>query len=351
MNTLIMLLNFIISLFRKVKAALSNRKVKLSAIFFVIGTCGLYAQVFNRQATITIDYLLYQPEGYHSDTLKKWPTMIYLHGANMGKTFDRHRRNFPARHLENDMKLPFICVIPICKAKGWEPTILNYMLDDVISKFRIDEDKIYLTGASMGGFGTWKWLVNNPERFAAGAPVAGWSEKRDSVTAWKLRNMPIWVFHSEDDKQVSIQPNIEMVNELRKYSTKVKFTIYDDVGHKSSRPTYLENPVIYDWFATQNRKNNLPEAVLLDPESGSKYAGYYLLGNDTLTINCENGNFIMSTQRGRHYNLLVESELIFSLQEDPQRGMMFQIDNGVIQGFYTIKENKQFAKKLIISDH
>ena len=59
----------------------------------------------------------------------------------------------------------------------------------------------------------------------------------------------------------------------------------------------------------------------------------------------------MIMPKGRHYNLLVESELIFSLQENPQKGMMFQIDNGVIQGFYKMDENKQFAKKLIISNH
>jgi len=158
--------------------------------------------------------------------------------------------------------------------------------------------------------------------------------------------MPIWVFHSDDDNIVSIQPNVEMVNELRKYNNKVEFTVYHGVKHASWRPTYVDNPVIYEWFAKQDRKNNRPETIQMDTDACSKYSGSYLMGSDTLTIDYGKGHFTLILPTGQQINLLTESESIFSIRENPQFGIKFQIDKGVIKGFYTIVDNKQFARKL-----
>src|SRR5210317_844974 len=130
--------------------------------------------------------------------------------------------------------------------------------------------------------------------------------------------MPIWVFHSDDDNIVSIQPNVEMVNELRKYNNKVEFTVYHGVKHASWRPTYVDNPVIYEWFAKQDRKNNRPETIQMDTDACSKYSGSYLMGSDTLTIDYGNGHFTLILPTGRQINLLTESESIFSIRENPQ---------------------------------
>ena len=86
--------------------------------------------------------------------------MIYLHGAGlMDRSIAGLKNDYIPYHLEHDKVLPFIVVSPVCKTNGWDVTILNFLLEDVVHKFNVDENKIYLTGHSMGGFGTWDWAM------------------------------------------------------------------------------------------------------------------------------------------------------------------------------------------------
>jgi predicted peptidase len=123
-------------------------------------------------------------------------------------------------------------------------------LDEVIAEYRIDEQRIYLTGLSMGGFGTWRLAMAYPDRFAALAPVCGGG---DPDQAHLVAHLPTWVFHGAKDDVVSIENSKKMVAALKKAGCDVKFTIYPDAGHDSWTETY-NNPELYDWFLDHSIK-------------------------------------------------------------------------------------------------
>src|SRR5689334_2673902 len=114
-----------------------------------------------------LDYLLFLPPGYEQSH-KKWPLMLFLHGAGeSGHDLSKVKTHGPPKIVETKRDFPFILVSPQSPGRGWNPDVLNALLDDVLRKYQVDEDRVYLTGLSMGGFGTWDLAAAHPERFAA----------------------------------------------------------------------------------------------------------------------------------------------------------------------------------------
>jgi predicted peptidase len=122
--------------------------------------------------------------------------------------------------------------------------LLSALLDDIESKYAVDKDRIYLTGLSMGGFGTWDWATTEPDRFAAIAPICGGGRTR---AAKRIKQIPTWVFHGDKDEAVPVKESKDMVEALEKVGGKPKLTIYPDTGHDSWTRTY-ENRELYKWF-------------------------------------------------------------------------------------------------------
>src|ERR1700733_14204480 len=114
--------------------------------------------------------------------------------------------------------------------RGWNHEALNALLNRVILDYRVDGDRVYLTGMNTGGFGTWNLATAHPERFAAIAPICGGG---DPKAASKLKDMPIWVFHGAKDPTVPLSRSQEMVDALKAIGTDVKFTVYPDALHDS----------------------------------------------------------------------------------------------------------------------
>ena len=141
------------------------------------------------------------------------------------------------------------------KSGSWQVETLNTLLDDVIQKYSVDEDRVYLTGLSMGGFGAWTLATANPERFAAIAPICGGGDPFRASR--RLRSMPIWVFHGAKDPTVPIKMSEDMVDALKKAGADVKFTVYPDAGHDSWTATY-DNPELFTWFLEHTRKKQEP---------------------------------------------------------------------------------------------
>ena len=145
-----------------------------------------------------------------------------------------------------------IVVCPQCpndaRWSGLQLELLNALLDEVVSEHRIDEQRIYLTGLSMGGFGTWRLAMAYPDRFAAIAPVCGGG---DPDQAPEVAHLPTWVFHGAKDNVVSIENSKRMIDALKKAGGNVKITIYPDAGHDSWTETY-NNPKLYDWFLSHS---------------------------------------------------------------------------------------------------
>ena len=196
--------------------------------------------------TLKADYLLYLPKDYGKDAGKKWPVLFFLHGSGeSGLDIEKVKANGPPKRIAAGKEFPFIVVSPQSLGGGWNVEILNNLLDEVIKTYAVDEDRIYLTGLSMGGYGTWAWAQDSPKRFAAIAPICGGGMPR---RARVLKDMPIWVFHGAKDPTVPIKEAEDMVAALKSAGANdVKFTVYPEAGHDSWTATY-DNPELYDWF-------------------------------------------------------------------------------------------------------
>jgi len=200
------------------------------------------------------EYLLYLPAGYDKSN-KKWPLILFLHGSGeRGRQLDRVKRHGPPRRVEEGATLPFIIVSPQCpEGQTWSVDFLDGLLDEVQKRYRIDPNRIYITGLSLGGYGTWALAEAIPERFAAIAPVCGGG---DPSRAGAMKKLPVWAFHGEKDLLVPVEESSVMVEALKRAGGNVKFTVYPDKGHDCWTATY-ENPELYRWFL-EHEKERVP---------------------------------------------------------------------------------------------
>ena len=215
---------------------------------------GQSAQTMRKQVEITLNYQLYLPSDYGKEQGKKWPLILFLHGAGeRGDDVSVVKKHGPPKLVDGKTELAvakFIVVSPQCPAnKWWQPHEVIALLDEVSQKHSVDADRVYLTGLSMGGFGTWETASRYPERFAAIAPICGGGDPR---RVRSLRAMPTWVFHGDKDEAVPVQRSIEMVDALKQAGNDAKFTRYPEAGHDSWTVTY-NNPELYEWFLKHKR--------------------------------------------------------------------------------------------------
>lgn len=212
----------------------------------------LKIKTLDAKLPVKLSYLISVPENY--DQQEKWPLLLFLHGAGeRGDDIEMVKRHGPPKLVEAGRDLPFIVVAPQCpENRWWEPMSLSALLDDVESNYQVDKSRIYVTGLSMGGFGTWSLAAHSPERFAAIAPICGGGDSFS--TAYRIKNqIPIWVFHGAKDSVVPLKRSEEIVNAFKRLKVDdVKFTIYPNAGHDSWTTTY-NNDKLYDWMLQQKR--------------------------------------------------------------------------------------------------
>ena len=201
------------------------------------------------QITVSMDYLLYLPEDYAKED--SWPLLLFLHGSGeRGDDLDLVTIHGPPKLIKEGKKFPFIVVSPQCPTDHrWQAVTLSALLDEIDKNYKVDEDRIYVTGLSMGGFGTWSLAAYTPHRFAAIMPICGGGE-----TVWtkQFPHLPVWVFHGAMDKAVPLRRSEELVASLKKRGGNPKFTIYPDAEHDSWTETYA-NPKVYEWLLQQKR--------------------------------------------------------------------------------------------------
>ena len=198
-----------------------------------------------------VNYLLYLPNGYDEDKDKKWPVMIFLHGSGeRGTDLEKVKIHGPPKRIAQGHDFPFIVVSPQCPEHWrWSPPLLSGMLDQVLAQQRVDPDRVYLTGLSMGGFGTWDWAMAEPQRFAALVPICAEGEPR---AAKLMKDIPTWIFHGAKDQGVPVAGSQVMYDALKKAGGDPKLTIYPELEHDSWTVTY-ENPELYKWLLEQKR--------------------------------------------------------------------------------------------------
>jgi predicted peptidase len=210
-----------------------------------------------------LPYLLALPKDYKQDDGQRWPLLLFLHGrGERGNDLNLIKEYGIPQQVEMWEDTPFIAVSPQCPTDSdWEAltdTLIAF-LDELTANYAVDPQRIYLTGLSMGGRGSWRLAVFQPERFAAIAPVCGripdLPEFFDRLS-W-LKHTPIWVFHGAQDPVVPIENSERIVAALRAVDGNVRFTVYPEADHDSWTPTYA-NPELYSWFLQHSLTGFLP---------------------------------------------------------------------------------------------
>jgi len=202
-----------------------------------------------RKVEIKLNYLLYLPKDYQQKS--SWPLLLFLHGAGeRGDSLELVKKHGPPKLIEAGQEFPFIVVSPQCpKDQWWEPVELTALLDEIVANYKVEEDRVYVTGLSMGGFGTWSLAAYTPDRFAAIVPICGGGE---TIFAKRFARVPAWVFHGAKDPTVPLERSEKMVEALKKAGGNVKFTVYPEAKHDAWTETYA-NPELYQWLLQQKR--------------------------------------------------------------------------------------------------
>lgn len=190
-------------------------------------------------------YIINYPSNFEEG--KAYPVIVFLHGAgSRGENISLLEGN-PFFHITDNLnEFPFISIAPLCHTNTWFDifeTLKNLVYH--IMKFDfVDKKRIYLMGASMGGYATWQLAMSMPEYFAAAVPICGggmyWNAER-------LKNVPIWAFHGEKDNVVSVEESKKMVDSVNQKGGHAKLTIYPENGHDAWSDTY-SNHSVYSWL-------------------------------------------------------------------------------------------------------
>jgi len=195
-------------------------------------------------------YYTHLPEGYKSNSGPSWPLLVFLHGSGDGNAdpsfFDVHGPNMV---YANGGKLPFVVICPQLSAGQhyWSTTMVAAFLRKIESKYRIDRDRVYLTGLSLGGIGTWSFAEAHPEMVAAVAPVSGFG---DPSQVAKIGKLPVWAFHGSADGNVPLQRDMDTITALELAGGDAKITVFPGLSHFETWPPAFSDMQLYSWMLT-----------------------------------------------------------------------------------------------------
>ena len=214
--------------------------------------------------TLKFDYLVFLPKDYKSESTNRWPLILFLHGAGeRGTDVWRADIHGPSKYIVNHPEFPFILITPVCPTNNpWQSDALIGLLDDIQKTYRVDTNRVYLTGLSMGGYGAWSLAFAYPERFAAVAPICGGASTieirlailgYDKTKAEALKHLPVWAFHGGKDTVVPPEETERLLELLKAAKVpEVKYTLYPEATHNSWSETY-DNPELYEWFLQHHK--------------------------------------------------------------------------------------------------
>ena len=218
-------------------------------------TISAYQFRTTRPAITKLNYLLHLPEDYDASSSRLWPTILFLHGAGeRGDELQKVLVHGPPKLAKQDPKFPFIVIAPQTPTGGrWHATELIALLDNVIGDHQVDPKRVYLTGLSMGGYGSWELGAAHPARFAAIAPICGGGNTIDIRLARRvkdhpLKSLPVWAFHGAKDSVVPLSESERMIDAFKVIGNEdARLTVYPEANHDSWTKTY-DNPKLYEWF-------------------------------------------------------------------------------------------------------
>ena len=212
---------------------------------------------------VNYHYLPYLPRDYDNDTTKSWPLIIYLHGgSHRGTDLNVLYTYGIPDQIHRGRDFPFIIISPQCHKYMWwsSDAWFENLYNEIRNKYRVDTNRVYLTGFSLGGSGTWYLAAKYPEIFTAIAPIAGATSHMDYIDNHidNLINIPIWAFHGETDNMAPSEETMRIIEKLDRYNKDLKVTIEPNVGHWINWLVYPEKE-LYEWFLKYDKrleKNN-----------------------------------------------------------------------------------------------
>jgi predicted peptidase len=198
-------------------------------------------------------YVVFVPHDYKRD--KPYPLILFLHGSGESGTDGKKQAQVglgPAIKKQ-EKTFGFIAVFPQSEKRNWRADSEDgqralKILDQVMKDYQVDPQRVYLTGLSMGGFGTWSLAAKYPDRWAAIVPVCGGGDVKQAA---KIKDIPCWCFHGDADKAVPIAMSRKMVGALKEAGGHPKYTEYAGVGHNSWDKAY-GTPELYEWLLKQH---------------------------------------------------------------------------------------------------
>jgi len=209
---------------------------------------------------VGLRYLEFLPQGCREGADRKWPLLMFLHGAGeRGTNVWKVAVHGPPKIVSKTPDFPFIVISPQCPdGECWSDDAVLALLDECLRRLPVDAGRVYLTGLSMGGYGTWSLGTRHPERFAAIAPICGGGDTIPVLLAnpqkrAALQSLGVWAFHGAKDSVVPLAESERMVGALKRAGVKeVQLTVYPEANHDSWTETY-NNPALYEWFLKHRR--------------------------------------------------------------------------------------------------
>ncbi|WP_375579330.1 tandem-95 repeat protein [Marivirga tractuosa] len=279
-----------------------SRTISLLIIGFILSSSLVFSQnQAVKESPSGTWYYEYLPADYDENT-DDYPIMFFFHG--LGERGDNEgdltkvARNGPPMHVKNGHDFPFILISPQLKTNlgNWPPNYMDEVVEHVLNDgLRIDLNRIYVTGLSLGGGGAWFYAHSFPEKIAAVAPVCGSRNNLSKACDIAAENVPIWAFHGDSDGVVSVNRTINMIDAINNCTPAINpepiMTIYEGVGHNAWSRAYrtdnsLHTPNIYEWFMAQSKASlavDAGENITLNlPTNSTSISG---TANSSVSIN------------------------------------------------------------------
>lgn len=221
-------------------------------IFIILIGLSVHAQ-HEQKAKPTYKYLLYLPKDYSSSG-KMYPLMIYLGGGSQrGDDLNKLKTFGPPSLISKGQEFDFIIVSPQCpEGKTWtSEKWFDSLSISLMPKYRIDTNRIYVTGISIGGYGTWQVAMDYPDKFAAILPLCGGVNDSDTSNIAKIKHLAIWTFHGTADDMIPFEETERVYKKLKKLKSHIRFTRIKNGGHAIQ---YLyEDHKMYNWMLKQRK--------------------------------------------------------------------------------------------------
>jgi len=224
---------------------------------------GMHSEEVFREGSNELWYLRFLPQRYGGEQEHAWPLLLFLHGR--GERGDSQESLFllkkygPCMMVEQDRDFPAVVVSPQCPSGSWwgeQIHVLDGLISELAGDLNVDPGRIYLTGLSMGGFGTWHYALAHPDRCAAIVPIAGgymYQSREIPEEICALKDVSVWAYHGLADTVVEPYQTELLVNALHRCGSDARYTPLADADHARSWEIAYADPLLWSWLFAQRR--------------------------------------------------------------------------------------------------